>query len=143
MQSERFLSKVTAYIRSKEAQTHVYDELKQHIEYSKEAWVKKGYTSDEAERKAIEEMGSPSELGKSMDKIHRPKNDWLLISLVAVLLGASFIPILTFDSTIRFGVDMTDYFIRNKWLHLLCAAIIITVLMYIDYRKMERFSLAV
>lgn len=143
MQSERFLSKVTAFIRSKEAQVHVYDELKYHIEHSKNAWLKKGYTTDEAERKAIDEMGSPSALGKSMDKIHRPKVDWLLISLVTLLLGASFIPILTFDSTVIFGADMTDYFIRNKWLHLLCAVILIAALMYIDYRKLERFSLAI
>ncbi|WP_339262519.1 FtsW/RodA/SpoVE family cell cycle protein [Solibacillus sp. FSL W7-1472] len=143
MQSERFLNKVTAFIRSKEAQVHVYDELKRHIEHSKNAWLKKGYTSDEAERKAIDEMGSPSALGKSMDKIHRPKVDWLLISLVAILLGASFIPILTFDSTVIFGADMTNYFIRNKWLHLLCAVLLIAALMYIDYRKLERFSLAI
>lgn len=100
MQSESFLRKVTAFIRSKEAQVHVYDELKQHLEHSKIAWMKKGYTAEEAERKAIEEMGSPSEIGKSMDKIHRPKVDWLLIGLVAILLGTSFIPIVTFDSTI-------------------------------------------
>lgn len=143
MQSERFLNKVTAFIRSKEAQVHVYDELKRHIEHSKNAWLKKGYTPDEAERKAIDEMGSPSALGKSMDKIHRPKVDWLLISLVAILLGASFIPILTFDSTVIFGADMTNYFIRNKWLHLLCALLLIAALMYIDYRKLERFSLAI
>ena len=143
MQSERFLSKVTAFIRSKEAQVHVYDELKHHIEHSKNAWLKKGYTTDEAERKAIDEMGSPSALGKSMDKIHRPKVDWLLISLVTLLLGASFIPILTFDSTVIFGADMTDYFIRNKWVHLGCAAMLIAALMYIDYRKLERFSLAI
>lgn len=42
MQSERFLNKVTAFIRSKEAQVHVYDELKRHIEHSKNAWLKKG-----------------------------------------------------------------------------------------------------
>lgn len=143
MQSERFLNKVTAFIRSKEAQVHVYDELKRHIEHSKNAWLKKGYTPDEAERKAIDEMGSPSALGKSMDKIHRPKVDWLLISLVAILLGASFFPILTFDSTVIFGADMTNYFIRNKWLHLLCAVLLIAALMYIDYRKLERFSLAI
>lgn len=143
MQSERFLNQVTAFIRSKEAQAHVYDELKRHIEHSKNAWLKKGYTPGEAERKAIDEMGSPSALGKSMDKIHRPKVDWLLISLVAILLGASFIPILTFDSTVIFGADMTNYFIRNKWLHLLCALLLIAALMYIDYRKLERFSLAI
>lgn len=142
MQSESFLRKVTAFIRSKEAQVHVYDELKQHLEHSKIAWMKKGYTAEEAERKAIEEMGSPSEIGKSMDKIHRPKVDWLLIGLVAILLGTSFIPIVTFDSTIFFGADMTDHFIRGKWLHLVFAVILIAVLMYTDYRKVERFSLA-
>ncbi|MEK4386654.1 FtsW/RodA/SpoVE family cell cycle protein [Solibacillus sp. FSL W7-1464] len=143
MQIESFLRKVTAFIRSKEAQVHVYDELKHHIEHSKNAWMKKGYTPEEAERKAIKEMGSPSEIGKSMDKIHRPKVDWLLIGLVAILLGASFIPIVTFDSTIIFGTDMTDYFIRNKWLHFVCAVILIAALMYIDYRKLERFSMAI
>ena len=73
MSSDKFLKQVMSYIRSKEARAYVHEELKQHMEHSKWAWQKKGYSAEDAEQKAIEEMGSPSQIGKSMDKIHRPK----------------------------------------------------------------------
>ncbi|MGN7476765.1 FtsW/RodA/SpoVE family cell cycle protein [Solibacillus silvestris] len=140
MSSESFLSKVTAFIRSKEARVHVHEELKQHIEHSKNAWMEKGYPEEEAGRKAIEEMGSPAELGKSMDKIHRPKWDWVLIGSMILLVAASFVPILTMHH-VQFGKDMTDYFVENKIIHIIAAVILIAILMYFDYRKLRHYSL--
>ena len=141
MSSDKFLKQVMSYIRSKEARAYVHEELKQHMEHSKWAWQKKGYSAEDAEQKAIEEMGSPSQIGKSMDKIHRPKWDFWLIGCIVCLVAVSFIPILTFDSAIQFGANMTSNFIINKIVHILVAVIVIAILIYVDYRKFQRFSI--
>ena len=139
MPSKQFLKQVTSYIRSKEARSYVEEELQYHLAHSKEAWTAKGYSANEAEEKAIAEMGSASQLGKAMDKIHKPKWDFWLIGAVILLMVASFIPILTTD----FGQGMTSYFIEQKLLHIILATIIIAAIMYFDYQLFQRFSIYV
>ncbi|MER1959135.1 MAG: FtsW/RodA/SpoVE family cell cycle protein [Solibacillus sp.] len=139
MSSKQYLKQVTSYMRSKEARGYVETELQQHITHSKEAWLNKGYSAEEAEQKAIAEMGSASQLGKSMDKIHRPKWDFWLIGAVLLLVAASFVPILTVDVSMKYGDGMTDYFIKRKIVHILVAIALIAFLMLVDYRKIQRF----
>ena len=137
MSSKQFLQQVTSYIRSKEARRYVEEELQHHLTESKNAWMNKGYSAKEAEEKAINEMGSASQLGKSMDKIHKPKWDFWLLGGVILLLIASFIPILTTD----LYQDMTSYIIIRKLLHIVLATVSIAAIMYIDYRLLQKFSL--
>ena len=137
MSSKQFLQQVTSYIRSKEARRYVEEELQHHLNESKQAWMKKGYSAKEAEEKAIAEMGSASQLGKSMDKIHKPKWDFWIIGAVILLLIASFIPILTTD----LFQDMTSHIIVRKLLHIALATVSIAAIMYFDYRLLQRFSL--
>lgn len=143
MSSKQFLQQVTSYIRSKEARSHVEQELQQHMDHSTKAWISKGYSREEAEQKAISEMGSASQLGKSMDKIHRPKWDFWIIGAVLLLVAASFVPILTVDFSEIFGQEMNAYFVQNKIIHIVLAIGIIVALMFIDYRKLQRFSLPI
>lgn len=140
MSSNQFLQQVTSYIRSKEAHTYVEEELKQHLAHSQQAWVTKGYSPEEAEKKAIDEMGSASQLGKSMDKIHRPKWDFWLIGTVILLIAVSFITILTTDFSQQFGIDMKRALIENKIIHTMLAILGIALIMFVDYRKLQRHS---
>lgn len=97
MNISHFLETVTNEIKSKEAKQYVKVELSQHIQKSKQSWVQRGYSEIEAEEKAVKEMGSPITLGKSLNKLHRPKVDWLLISLLIVTLLLSFLPIMALN----------------------------------------------
>lgn len=143
MSSKQFLQQVTSYIRSKEARGHVEQELHQHIGHSTKAWVSKGYSREEAEQKAISEMGSASQLGKSMDKIHRPKWDFWIMGAVILLIATSFVPILTVDVSEIFGQGMNQYFVQNKIIHIILAMALIVGLMYVDYRKLQRFTVPI
>lgn len=143
MSIESFLVQVKSHIRSKEARSYVEEELQHHLTYSKQAWVNKGYSPKEAEQKAIAEMGSAVQLGKSMDKIHRPKWDFWLLGAVILLIVASFIPILTTDFNQQFGSDMTRYFVEHKLIHVLLAVAVIVTVMYIDYRKLQGYSMLI
>lgn len=90
---ERFIQQVTQLIRSKEAKATVAEELKQHLTLAQAKHSERGLSKEEAMTKAIQEMGSPVALGVSMNKIHKPKIDWLLIAAFSALLLCGFLPL--------------------------------------------------
>ncbi len=96
-----------------------------------------GLSEEEAEEKAVEQMGNPAKLGKELNKLHRPKVDWLLVSLLAAVMGLGFLPLL-------FVVDGSIYDIDKMITHRVIFVLLGTVaavgIMMIDYRKLEKFG---
>ncbi|WP_110113853.1 FtsW/RodA/SpoVE family cell cycle protein [Bacillus sp. CGMCC 1.16541] len=130
-EKQRFLEKVTAYIRSKEARNFVSVELQHHIDEARQQWLEKGLTEQQAEQKAIEQMGDPEKLGIKMNKLHRPKIDWMLLLLFVGALGLGFLPsLIPFkDTVIPTGMRVIGTSL----------AVLVTMgLMFIDYRKLSK-----
>lgn len=127
-----FLSEVTNHIRSKEAKKFIASELEFHLEQVKKEWMGKGVSEAEAEEKAVSQMGSPSKLGHEMNKLHKPKIDWWLISLLAITMALSFLPLISLSE------ELGDNFMAKKAIHVLFGVIIVVVMMFIDYRKFEK-----
>ncbi|MGX1193469.1 FtsW/RodA/SpoVE family cell cycle protein [Metabacillus sp. SLBN-84] len=125
---DSYLSKVKEQIKSKDARMMVEMELNAHIESIKEDWVKNGLTADEAETKAIAQMGNPVGIGKDMNKIHRPKTDWVLILLFTFCMGAGFLPVFIGEQVM----------LINKILISIIGAITLFAFMMVDYRRLER-----
>ncbi|WP_286166063.1 FtsW/RodA/SpoVE family cell cycle protein [Peribacillus frigoritolerans] len=123
-----FLEEVTSQIKSKEAKHFVQAELNDHIEKSKMEWIKKGLSVEKAEEKAVHHMGSSVSLGQQMNKLHRPRVDWLLVILLAVCLGLGFLPL--------FSGEFVN--VQNKVFMVLIGAAAAFALMLVDYRKLEK-----
>lgn len=90
MRVEEYLAALTEQIRCKKARGAVAEELKQHIEDQKAAFLAEGMEAREAEEAAVREMGDPVEAGVALDRIHRPKMAWGMILLIGVLSLAGF-----------------------------------------------------
>jgi rod shape determining protein RodA len=127
-----FLSEVTNHITSKEAKRFVASELEFHLNQVKKEWIGKGLSEAEAEEKAVSQMGSPSKLGHEMNKLHKPRIDWWLISLLAITMALSFLPLLTL------GDELEGDFMAKKAIHVFLGVIIAVLMMFIDYRKFEK-----
>jgi cell division protein FtsW (lipid II flippase) len=125
-----FLNQVIAQIKSKEARKYVTDELSYHLKEAKKEWIKKGLTGTEAEEKAVEQMGSPVKLGQQLNKLHRPKVDWILVILLMTIFGLGFLPM--FSSLI--GKDL----LLSKVLITLIGTVSALGIMFIDYRKLQK-----
>ena len=82
---ENYLEKLLSQIRCKKARPYIADEIRGHIESQIEDNLSSGMTYEEAEKKAVADMGDPVAVGVSLDKIHKPKVDWKLLAVVAVL----------------------------------------------------------
>ena len=131
---DAYLQRVTSYIKSKEARTFVTAELKQHIQQTQQSWINKGVTEQEALQKAITEMGSPSTLGESLNKIHKPKVDWLLIGLLVSVMILSFLPVMT---QTMYGPDLL---VKRKAIFVVLGITLAISMMYLDYRKLLKYG---
>lgn len=129
-----FLNEVTSQIRSKEAKEQVSAELNYHMKEAKMRWVNKGYSDVDAEQKAIEQMGSPISLGIQLNKIHRPRIDWVLLALLTSVLLLGFLPVLSL------GDDSNHYFLIRKMILVVLGMIVALGLMFVDYRKLVRWG---
>lgn len=82
-----YLDDVCAQIRWKRARGVVSSELENHISDQAEAYAADGMEEDAALEKAVCEMGDPVTVGQQMDRLHRPKPDWVMLAMVGVLVA--------------------------------------------------------
>ncbi|MDP4179568.1 MAG: FtsW/RodA/SpoVE family cell cycle protein [Bacillota bacterium] len=89
---QEFLQSTCNQIRFKSAHKSISNELSDHIEEQKKEYINQGYDEETAVVKAIEQMGDPVLVGKQLDNAHRPKTEWsiLLLSAVLVVIGGMF-----------------------------------------------------
>lgn len=129
-----FLLKVTKQIKSKEAKKYVSDELGYHLQQAKKAEMGKGMTEEEAETRAIDQMGNPMKLGQKLNKLHRPKVDWLMVLLLVAVLCISFMPIYAL------GYSDIDGLLIKKTVFVLIGGVAVFGLMMIDYRRFRNLG---
>ncbi|HBZ11185.1 MAG TPA: FtsW/RodA/SpoVE family cell cycle protein [Bacillus bacterium] len=130
-EKKAFLKQVTDPIKSKEAKKIVALELDQHLEAAVRNMLKSGLSREEAESQAVKRMGDPVKLGIKMGKLHRPKIDWSLLSLVLLLYLVGFLPLLITHHEFQFSLF-------KKSLDVLLGIVIVLTLMMFDYRKLMK-----
>lgn len=136
--SELYIETVLSHIRCKKAKTGIEKEIKAHIEDQKENFLKKGFSVREAENRAVLEMGDPDEVGESLDRIHKPKTDYSILLMVAVLfifgiIMQSIIFIFTEDST------HMNMYIQNSIVCNLIGCTLMILVFFFDYRMLAKY----
>ncbi|WP_026568523.1 FtsW/RodA/SpoVE family cell cycle protein [Bacillus sp. UNC41MFS5] len=126
-----FLNEVIAQIKSKEAKQYVTDELNYHVKEAKNIWIEKGLAEVDAEEKAVEQMGSPVQLGQQLNKLHRPKVDWILVALLVTIFGLGFLPLFSIGG-------MGEYLLASKVIITLIGCGFVIGIMLMDYRKLKK-----
>lgn len=136
---ESFLDDVCVHIRCKSVHKDIRDELTDHIDELKEGYVNTGIDEEKALDMAISAMGSSDEIGNRLDKQHKPKTEWSLIVLTAVIaiIGAIIMYQSSKFESLR-AVNLERY--------IFCAAVGICVLIglyFFDYTKLKKLALPI
>ena len=82
---DSFINDVCSYIKYKGVHKEVKDELSLHIDELKDSYTSKGLSEEDAEKKAIADMGNAAEIGEKLNKQHKPQTEWSLIILTAII----------------------------------------------------------
>lgn len=130
-----YLNRVIRQVRSKEAKQFVSDELHHHLEEEVRSLTKAGMDERAAEDQAIKQMGNAERLGMEMNKLHRPRVDWVMIGLVLLISSIGILP--SMHVSPEFYHD--NGFLLREITYILIGIFISALLMLFDYRKLRVF----
>ena len=133
---EEYIQVLLEQIRCKKAQPYIREEICGHLEEQIEDNMAVGMSRVDAEKAAVEDMGSPVEVGISLDRIHRPKMNWVLISLMAVIGLAGIILHELMWRQMGLLASGSREFVK----HTIIGFALMLVVYRIDYSVIARFS---
>ncbi|QTM98760.1 hypothetical protein ERJ70_05290 [Sediminibacillus dalangtanensis] len=131
---KRFLETVVKEIRSPSVRKMIVTELDHHIDKEKQRFITSGMSEEDAEEKAVAQMGNPVPLGKELKKLHRPRVDWWIAGLLMMALCFGFLPLLAMDENLGF--------VPHKIIYTIVGVVITGGLMLVDYSKIVKFRWA-
>ena len=140
LQIKEFLDSVCEQIKYKPIRKNISEELQNHIEESKENYIKEGLEEQVAEEKAIKQMGEAQEIGKKLNKIHRPKLDWKLLLILMILLCFSGLVVLikSRNDIELFGAEGESI---KKFVTFVIIGMVVSIPIYfINYTKIKKYS---
>ena len=114
----QFCDHVCMYVRFRPDHEAITAELTAHLEDHKDAILEihPDMTLWEAERRAVEAMGNPEELGRWLDSIHNPLLGWLQIWFVrAVCILAASVLVLALPQAERVHNQAADIQRLRSW----------------------------
>lgn len=140
MQIKEFLDCVCEQIKYKPVRENIAEELQSHIEESKENYMQEGLEEQIAEEKAIKQMGKAQEIGKKLNKIHRPKLDWKLTLIFIILLCFSGLVVFikSRNDIELFGAEGESI---KKFIRFVIMGIMLSIPIYfVNYTKISKYS---
>lgn len=93
----------------------IEEELNQHLEDSTSDFIEQGYSQEDAEKQALQQMGNPITLGKMLNKAHHPLLGYLCMAsstILTILLVLSFLRI--FSLSFHMVENTLDFFDKNN-----------------------------
>ena len=133
---EEYIQVLLEQIRCKKVQPYIREEVCGHLEEQIEDNIAAGMSRVDAEKAAVEDMGSPVEVGIALDRIHRPKVNWVLISLMAVIALAGIILHELMWRQMGLLANGSREFVK----HTIIGFAMMLVVYRIDYSVIARFS---
>ncbi len=132
MGKKRYMELLLEQIRNKKAKEMISGEVEGHIDDQIAAYRRKGMTENEAEKKAVFEMGDPVEIGESLDRIHKPQMSWSMIVLVGILSALGLLLQWSIQNIGR-DADITGYQFQNQILYIVIGFAVMMLICFIDY----------
>ena len=133
-----YLNSVASQIRVERARIPLMEELREHLECQREAYLAEGMEEAEARNRAIADMGDALLVGGELDRVHRPRIHWkgVLIALFLIVLGLSM-------QRMLLPVDMKWRIIGRQMIFPSIAAGLILLLAATDYTLWLRLTIPV
>lgn len=108
MDKNEYLSKVISLVKGKHAKREIEKELSSHIDDRIDYYTDAGYDREYATAHAIEMMGSPTDVAKSMEKLYN-NTLWVILSILSMLCyiaGMIYVRINPIDFAV---INMVDF----------------------------------
>lgn len=135
-ESSKFIKEVLSCIKDKKIHTSIAVELEDHIECLKEYYTQEGFNEHQAYEKAISDMGEAAQVGKLLNKMHRPRMAWSVLLLMMGIIGIGLIALQVAEC-----YNLYEYHRLFKQIEANVLGIVVLVSVYLlDYRYLEKWA---
>ena len=134
---------VCEQIRWKRAHEVVSEEIENHLIDQRDAYILHGEDEKSATQKAILQMGDAVSIGMGLDKTHKPKPQWTMITLTALLMLIGMLSsyLMSRFSLIPYAISVTvfvvcyflDFTILGKYAKHLYFIVLATSVSYLGF----------
>jgi len=129
-----FLQTVCEQIRTEKAHRSVRRELEGHIADLVEELMAEGVERQEAERVAVARMGDARDIGRQLNKVHKPVIEWGLIGIVAIMLGLGLFYM--YVAELQNYVSQSNLFGKQA-VFAVIGLLLAAMIWWVDYRKLQ------
>lgn len=137
MDKEEYLNIVLEQVRNKRAKEMICEEIGNHIDDQANAYIDMGIEEEKAMEMSVEEMGDPVDTGVSLDRIHRPKMEWKLLILIAII---SMISIVVQFAIYQENTSEGTYYLFHQLFYISIGFGAMLITYYIDYSMIGKFA---
>lgn len=133
---KHYLDQVCSQVKAREVHTDLRDELGNHMEEMMLDKQQEGFTHEEAAMYAIEQMGDPAVVGKSMHRLHRHRMHWgLLVGLIGLSITSL---LLIWIFTTNVADEKYQSLFNNHMIYTIMGLTFMLFFIYFDYRKLKK-----
>lgn len=114
MKKEEYIAEVISLVKNKTTKREIQRELEAHIDDRISYYTDAGYDEEYATDQAVEKMGNPKTVAKSMEKLHN-NIIYIILTVVFLLLyigGMVFADIKSYEYAI---INMVDFVEKSSW----------------------------
>lgn len=131
-----FIDKVCNEVDCKNARKYIKEELESHILDSVEYYKANGLNENNSINEALTDIGNPVEIGKKLNKIHKPKHE------VSVLIGFTLLIISGFIIGRKIGTAELYYF---NYVFFIAASVLLVFFMgyFLNYKKIQNHGILI
>ncbi|MBY9079280.1 FtsW/RodA/SpoVE family cell cycle protein [Paenibacillus sp. HN-1] len=138
-----FLRSVCREIKAREMHPELKKELGSHLEELADGKEREGYSREEAVQWAIRQMGDPVEIGRSLNRIHKPRVHWGLLITTLLFSGIGILGMFSVSrAAIRpeFNSPLHAMMGNAHIRFIIPGLLIMLIMMLLDYRKLRSLS---
>ncbi|NLT94945.1 MAG: FtsW/RodA/SpoVE family cell cycle protein [Clostridia bacterium] len=132
-----YLSQVCAQVKFRDVHQCLKLELETHIQEMVEEYLTQGFSEKEAVDKALAQMGDAEIIGKQLNKVHKPKPDWVVLAISFLFINIGLIASYFIQKQ---GLLTYQIFEKTVFFSILAFITIIGLYLF-DYRKLEKYSI--
>ena len=143
---EEYIKKLLEQVRFEKAHKAIGDEIRSHIEDQIEENISEGMEKEEAEKKAVEDMGDPVDVGIELDRVHRPQVavEVIVVAIVLGIIGLVINVLLkkeiagSYYNYSETGFNTVEY--ASLFVNVIWGLAVMMILYLIDYTTIAKYS---
>ncbi|MFF2907862.1 FtsW/RodA/SpoVE family cell cycle protein [Paenibacillus sp. NPDC057934] len=134
-----FLDQVCLEVRAKDMHDDIREELSGHLEELIQDRQAHGFPQAGSEAWAVAQMGDPQSLGKTLNRVHKPRMNWGLLGTVLFFAALSLVVMLSVDSNPTSAMKGWSFF-KSQVYYMTIGLVLMLGLYFVDFRKLQKLA---